>query len=152
MDQSHGFLPLVKVMLLVAAMLAFFLGLFDLTIYSDITGYFGTEGGVVFLATVLSTLPSIAGYLALKEGVFRKFGSLKGFDKLVYGNVAWLLFGILFFLLAASLSFSSTPILAGAMAVLLMQLILGFAYFASTTKTKSIGACTYYVSVLRSYP
>jgi hypothetical protein len=123
--QRTGFASGLKVMLCVSAILALFLGIFDLTMYSTITGYLGTDGGTVLAATVLSFVPSIAGYVALKEGPFRKYGSLKGFDKLVFGDVVWVLFALLFFALAATILLGPGTSLVGTMVVLTMQVLAG---------------------------
>ena len=77
------------------------------------------------MATVLSILPSVAGYLALKEDTLRKYGSLKMFDKMVYGTTAWLLFGALSMFLAALSYFGPTLSLQGSVITLWMQLVLG---------------------------
>jgi predicted membrane channel-forming protein YqfA (hemolysin III family) len=116
----------LKTSLLVSVILAFFLGIFDLTLYSALTSRSGGNGFVVFLGTMLSVLPSVAGYLALKEGSFRKYSSLKKFDQLVFGNVAWFILGIYSLLLATLILFSPwPPAFAGTVLLLLMQLILG---------------------------
>lgn len=120
-----GFVTLIRILLATGVLLAFFLGLFDLTIFSAIVGMFGTDSGVVLFATVLSTVPSLAGYVALKEGVFRRYGSLRRFDKLVFGNAIWVLFGLLFLILAVAALLGPPPEFLGSLLVIWVQAILG---------------------------
>jgi hypothetical protein len=111
-------------MLWIASLFAFFIGLFDLTIYSAMTDYLGTDPTIVLLATLISVIPSIAGYVALKEGPYRKYASLKQFDKLVFGNQVWILFGLFFLLLGLEGLVEGISSLAATL-VLTMQLVLG---------------------------
>ena len=127
--RTSGLGSVLRAMLCVAATLAFFLGILDLTLYSTITTYFGTDGGTVLAATILASVPSVAGYVALKEGPFRKYGSLKQFDKLVFGDAVWILFGLVFFALAAIIVSSQEPSLLGIWVVLGMQVVLGALLF-----------------------
>jgi uncharacterized membrane protein len=90
-----------------------------------ITGYMGTDGGTVLVATILASVPSFAGYVALKEGPFRKYGTLKQFDKLVFGDAIWILFGVIFLALAASILLGPPTNLIGTTVVLVMQVIAG---------------------------
>jgi hypothetical protein len=136
--QRTGLASGLKVSLSIAAGLAFFLGIFDLTAYSTITGYLGTDAGTVFAATILSSVPSIAGYIALKEGPLRKYGSLKGFDKLVFGDVIWVLFALLFFAFAAITLLGPGITLIGTMVVLAMQVLLGALLLLHPILRKSI--------------
>ena len=112
-------------MLCVSAILGFFLGIFDLTLYTSITANFGTDAGTVLLATILASIPSLAGYLAAKEGPLRKWGTLKEFDKLVFGDVAWIFFSVFFFALAAMNLLGQGLDLLGISVVVIMQLVLG---------------------------
>jgi len=99
---TTALLPVLKSLLVINAILAFFIGLFDLTLFSYLTMDLGLSPTVVLLATILSTVPSLAAYMALKEGPLRRFGTMRRFDRLVYSDVTWILFGTLFLLLAAA--------------------------------------------------
>jgi preprotein translocase subunit SecE len=125
----------LKWILWVASLFAFFIGLFDLTIYSAMTNYLGTDPTVVLLATLISVVPSIAGYVALKEGPYRKYASLKQFDKLVFGNQVWILFGLFFLLLGLGglLVGIASP---AATLLLTMQLVLGVSLVSYPTLRK----------------
>jgi hypothetical protein len=127
--ERSGSSSVLKAMLCISAFLAFFLGIFDLTLYTTITTYVGTDGGTVIAATVLASVPSLSGYLALKEGPFRKYGTLKQFDKLVFGDIAWILFGVLFLALAAINLLGQGLNLLGTWIVLIVQLLLGAFFF-----------------------
>jgi hypothetical protein len=118
-------LSAIKFLLLVGAFLAMFLGVFDLTFYLLLIENLGSASEVAFVATLLAALPSLASYLALKEGVFRKFGSLKQFDRLVYGRSVWLLFGVVFLVLAAKNFFGPPASIFGIILISWMQLALG---------------------------
>ena len=121
---GRGLTRLIKLMLLVAAIMAFFLGLFDLTIFSLLTQFLGTTSGSVLFATVMSTFPSMIGYVALKEGVLRRFGSFRRFDRIVFGNIVWAIFGMLFLLLFAY-TFLGPPLeIVGSILVMWIQLVL----------------------------
>jgi drug/metabolite transporter (DMT)-like permease len=109
--------------------MALFIGTFDLTLYSAITEYWGTDGTTVFIATVLSSLPSFAAFVALKEGPLRKYSSLKQFDKLVFSDSIWLVSGLLFFGLAAINLMSQGTNLLGTTVVLVMQVVVGIVMF-----------------------
>jgi hypothetical protein len=121
----QNWISLLKFLLAVMATSAFFLGLFDLTIFYAVTARIGLGSGAVVLATLISATPSLAGYVALKEGAFRKYSSLRQFDKLVYGNSAWPVFGVIFLSLAA-LSFSASLRLFGSILDFWIQLLGGF--------------------------
>ena len=112
-------------MLWVLAIVAFFLGIFDLTLYSTIVAFFGADVGTVLAATVLSFVPSIAAYVALKDGPFRKYGSLKRFDKLVFGSAIWVVFGVLFLGLAILNVLGPGVSLLGTAVVLGLQVLAG---------------------------
>lgn len=116
---------MIKLLLLIAAIMAFFLGLFDLSIYSALTQVLGTESGSVLFATLVSTIPALAGYVALKESAFRRFGSFRKFDRIVYGNVVWIVFGLLFLLLFAYAFFGPPLDLIGSVLLMWIQLALG---------------------------
>jgi len=120
-----GLTGLIKLLLLIAAIMAFFLGLFDLSIYSALTQVLGTESGSVLFATLVSTIPALAGYVALKESAFRRFGSFRKFDRIVYGNVVWIVFGLLFLLLFAYAFFGPPLDLIGSVLLMWIQLALG---------------------------
>jgi hypothetical protein len=122
--QSTRLVSFLRITLEVSAVLALFIGFFDLTIYSTITAYLGTDSVTVFVATVLSSIPSIAGYVALKEGPFRKYSSLKQFDKLVFGDWIWIAFALLFILMASFTLLATISDLLGSFIVLVMQLVL----------------------------
>ena len=120
-----GLTRLIKLLLLIAAVMAFFIGLFDLTIYSLLTQVLGTTTGSVLFATLVSTIPGLVGYAALKESVLRRFASFRRFDRIVYGNVVWMVFGILFLLLFAY-AFLGPPLdILGNILVMWIQLVLG---------------------------
>lgn len=119
---------MLKTLLIIALVLAFFIGVFDLTLYLSLIESLGTDGTVVFAGTVLSTVPSFAGYMALKEGLFRRYSSLKRFDKVVFGNALWLIFGVFFLLLAMLNLFTPAPRLWGEDMVLWMQLVAGILF------------------------
>jgi hypothetical protein len=115
----------LKSLLGIVSLLAIFLGLFDLTIYSAMTNYLGTDPAVVFLGTTLSIIPSIAAYVALKEGPFRKYASLKQFDKLVLEDRVWIVLGLFFVLLVLGSMFSGNLVIFPSTVVIVaMQLFL----------------------------
>jgi len=127
-SQSQGTSSMLRVMLFVGLVMAFFIGLFDLTLYLALVGFLGTDSTVVLAATILSTIPSIAGYMALKEGLFRRYGSLKQFDKMVFENAFWLIFGTFFLLLATLNLMTPPPRSLGEETTLGMQLIAGLLF------------------------
>lgn len=125
LNASQSSVSLLKGLLGVGAFLAFFVGLFDLTIYSALTNALGTDPTVVLFGTMVSVIPSFAGYVALKEGPWRGYASLKQFDKLVFGNRVWFAFGLLFIILALASVLSGFSDLTAVFVVFLMQLALG---------------------------
>lgn len=127
-SQGSGKSSVLMILLSVALILAFFIGLFDLTLYSSLIGYLGADATIVLAGTILSAVPSIAGYMALKDGLFRRYSSLKRFDKVVFGTAFWLIFGVLFLLLALLNFFTQPPRLFGQDMVLWMQLIAGILF------------------------
>jgi len=135
---------LARSLLVLGWLLSFFIGLFDLTLYSLLTGLLGLDTVTVFFATIVSALPTLAGYVALKEGVLRRWGSLRRFEKAVFGNLVWVLFGVLFLMLALSALMGPPPQVLGSVLVMWMQLLLGLVFvmhpllrrrLASTTAT-----------------
>jgi len=122
---SGGSARSLKIVLGVASFLGLFLGCFDTSLYSAVTGIFGTDNGTVLLATVVSVIPSVAGYVALKEGPFRKYASLKQFDRLVFGNEIWVALGLLFIALTIETLIFGLLQLPGEEVVLAMEAVLG---------------------------
>jgi len=123
--QRTGLVSGLKAMLLIAGVFALFLGTFDPTAYVAMTGHLGTDGGTVFAAIIISSLPSIAAFAALKEGPFRRYSSLKQFDKLVFGDAIWIVSGLLLFALAATNYTGQATTLIGATVILGIQVITG---------------------------
>jgi len=114
-----------KFFLFFAFIFAFFVGIFDLSLYTYLVEYLGTTSEMALLATLISSLPCVAGYAALKEGFLRRYSSLRQFDRLVFGNSVWLLFGLLFLLLSAMTFLGPPPTLFGIVVVAWIQLLLG---------------------------
>jgi len=122
---GQGSISVLKDLLVIISFLGLFLGCFDTTIYSALTGVLGTDYTTVLLATVVSVVPSVAGYAALKEGPFRKYASLKQFDRIAFGNEIWIIFGLLFIILAVWTFLSGPTSLPGEAVLFIMQGILG---------------------------
>jgi hypothetical protein len=108
-----------------SAAIGIFLGCFDTTIYSYLTNIIGINGATVLVAAIASVVPSIAGYVALKEGPFRKYASLKQFDRYVFGSEIWLVFGLFFILLAIPAVISGAGNSPGLTVLTVMQGLLG---------------------------
>lgn len=121
---GQGSSSALKDLLVIMSFLGLFLGCFDTTIYSALTSALGTDYAVVLLATVVSVVPSIAGYAALKEGPFRKYASLKQFDRIVFGSEVWVIFGLLFIILAVVTFLSGWTNAPGETVLFIMQAVL----------------------------
>jgi hypothetical protein len=120
---DQGSLSFLKGALAIASFIGFFLGIFDTTVNSALARM-STDSAIAMLGTVVSILPSAAGYLALKEGPLRRYASLRQFDKLVFGNWIWIAFGMFSMLLAID-TFLFGVSVPGETILLLMQALLG---------------------------
>lgn len=120
-----GLVTAMKILLTIGGVFALFLGVFDPTLYLLIIGGLGVSPSVALLGTLISVLPSLAAFAALKEGILRKMGTLRQFDRFVFGDGIWVVFGVLFLILA-SVNFLLIPTdIVGMVIVTWIELAVG---------------------------